>query len=39
MDLAELLHMSLARTLAEVDNDELYLWIARAELRGQDKGR
>jgi hypothetical protein len=33
LDLAELLHKSLAETLATVPNSELYLWIARAKRR------
>jgi uncharacterized protein YktB (UPF0637 family) len=33
LDLAELLHKSLAETLATVPNSELYLWIARHQRR------
>lgn len=40
MDLAELFHRPLGETLATVDADEIYLWIARAERKAkQQDGR
>lgn len=40
MDLAEMHHRSLAETLAATPNDELYLWIARAQRKAkQQDGR
>lgn len=39
LDLAEHLHMPLGRALAEIDNDELYLWAERARRRAPQGGR
>jgi hypothetical protein len=38
MDLAELLHRPLRETLETVDNDELYLWLARAQRKAKQDG-
>jgi hypothetical protein len=34
-----MLGMSLGRALAEIDHAELYLWLARAELKAKERGR
>jgi hypothetical protein len=39
MDLAEMFGRPLRETLATVENDELYLWIARAQHQARQGGQ